>query len=301
MAASDSPTPIAVITEDEIPDTLATQLQKHFPIPQSMRDALLLDESASLTALSEFRTPDRIPPEAFDITAVAFFNQKCMISEENTEQLKSLLTGIRSPPAAQLDSLYERALDAKENGNHTLAIGPTSPARIPLWVLSYWFEVEEIMVAKEKWSTAEKWLKAWHKDGLMQLRGWPWKTEWLGSWVPFTEHVGRFCSDDWIGDEQMNMVGSMVQSRLDQNATFGESSSQVMNTFWVLKLVQAFRKGQNDYQINPKSYGALHNAGERVAVGSLKTIAFNAGVRLGSNGAEVVERERDANHCVTVL
>uniref|UniRef100_A0A0W0FD02 Reverse transcriptase/retrotransposon-derived protein RNase H-like domain-containing protein n=1 Tax=Moniliophthora roreri TaxID=221103 RepID=A0A0W0FD02_MONRR len=212
--------------------------------------------------------------------------------------MKSLLTGICLPPFKNLKALYKRAIQAKEERYLTLAIGSVSPARIPLWSLSYWYEIEEAVVTKERWRGTEEWLKREYKDALLHLKGKAWNLKMLDGIGTFTEHIAVFCSEWWIQDEQLSLVACILQKMLNSNTML--LTTRVMNPFWVVKLVESYRKRQDSYVAHPKTHRALISIGDQLASGELKTVAFNAGVRLAGSGVEVVEKECDANHWVMV-
>ncbi|KAJ8089206.1 hypothetical protein PM082_014454 [Marasmius tenuissimus] len=294
MSFLEDPPPILDI--DELPEPFSDRLQATFPIPLVLGPLLLPSRLDSLTSLKKFALPPAITDQNFDVSAITFTND-LSVSEDEQDGLKGILTDVCSPPFTQLEQLFERAAKAQQDGCVAVRVGTDT---IPMWSFTYWYELEEVRNAKRNWEAAEAWLKENDEDILAVLKEMPWGLEMPNRMGSFTQHLAVFCSNRWIGDEQLNLVAWMLQRLLDSASFTGVSPRRVVGPFFACKLISAYRTSRTTYLQQPNQHQWLHRLGNLLGTGEVKTLAFNAGVQLTGKGVMIPARASDANHWVTV-
>jgi len=212
-------------------------------------------------------------------------------NEMPNENLECLLTR-PIPPKAWLQALEAALGQAWFDGKRSIIDPRFKQSRLPLWVLSYWKEMSEVLEQRARWKKAEEWLRRWGESGdlleeadrvreMLASLDWGSAVSALGATCP-KHNLTHLLSDDWIDDEIMNMTMHDLAARVHLDPDLSKTTI-VAN----LALQNDIHKAFESKDYSKKNVGLLYRYTELFKSGKRKHLYFPTHV--------------DGNHWVPML
>jgi len=289
-------------------DTLEEMLCEHFPIPQSFIALLLPASSLSLEDVRQYKTPSILRTSAYEPKCITFDTAPSRLTEES---IKILLPRIPVPPAQALHEIFTWTIAAKESQQASISISAlphsendssSSIVRLPLWIVSYWFYIAEVINEQSKLVRSAIWTNNVNPGIHKALEKRPWKLTMPSGIGRFTDQIRKFCSDDWMGAEQLELVAWMIQEEL--LAKVPPSPLKCVGPRFAAVLMRLFRKYGDDpdgERYRSSGQSMFLDIGEKIERGEYTEMVFNVAVQYGrEDGTAACSDEEASNHWATV-
>ncbi len=209
----------------DTPAFILAARQEALAIPAS-HASLLPDPKSSVLDLLAFTLPS-----GPSVVVTLQQADRAFSFDEPTDDLKVLAR--RPVPSMKFLAKLQKAFgQAWFSGARSIVDGSRKHSRVPLQALTYWTEVQILLLKKAKWQSAEMWLTRWEREPdfleeadhtriLLGSLPWSARVQALGSDTS-ADNLARLLSDDWLDDELVNMLtqGIYARARLDPALAF---------------------------------------------------------------------------------
>jgi hypothetical protein len=146
----------------------------------------------------------------------------------------------------------------------------------PLWIITYWNEINHIAKHKQQWLQADKTLQQLHTggEGMQEVVDAVYEMlndlSWFGSMQGFTEgddiiHLHRFIGTKWLGTVQEDQMLDLLRLDISRHSP-DLTGYTVQATDFIPSLIQAFRRRKVSHRV------PLHVLGESLATGVKKCV-----------------------------
>jgi Ulp1 family protease catalytic subunit len=235
-----------------------TQLLAMAGIPAAISNILLPSPRLSIIDFIQFPTPPKNLSRLGHLSATPtlFSDAPSAITDERNA------VALRRIPRPSLDDIIEcrkKLLEAgstKKYQSIDYPISTTQTLKVPIWAFDYWEALERICEEKDLWLAVEKKLK---KEGAHEITDLlstvPWNYSLPRSLGFHVVELAKFCTDDWMGDVQMDQMVFVINNQL-------QSTNQIVldwpHTFL---MIRTYRYNRDTYFDKPT---VLHTNGAKI-------------------------------------
>jgi hypothetical protein len=300
--------PAPTLNVDEIPsinDILTTRI----PIPPDIHSMILPQNNLCSSDLIRFCLPPancNDTPLLLNQPGGVFSKSPSLLDAENA----LILVGRPIPTYDELQAVIQvdKLVPALDAGHVSICYPIESVTvaslKLPMWVLTYWQEVHNILRVKTQWGAAISWLEK-HDTGkddvfsvaVEMIKTWPWN-------VPLPKSMGvnpatlpSYCGSQWLAAEHMDQMGEVLAHSIS------DTSIAILPNSFSVKLLEIFHNHLTSNTAYHLSRGIQHllSTGEAVRAGNVEKLAFSVGMQVLGTGCILPDTWSEANHWAAVV
>jgi hypothetical protein len=256
---------------------LSKSIRKQLVIPKDLQRTLLPAETLTVNQLLDFHLPVQRMSTVFTQPDQYLSSDPINCSQFNAAD-------ILTPPAPVIKTLSQAILTADDKDMFRSLRCPHAATHseqlYPLWLLTFWSELDHIRFIRARWEEAVEYLAKpdtnLRSSGLpaekaeevcQEIRALPW-----GALVEGFEDQGQlfqlhtYCSRDWLSSIHINYMLDLLKNDLELTGVTADVSTSIQHTYHAQQISAAYNCGNKIY-LTSRSYHAIREHAQDLATG----------------------------------
>ena len=275
-------------SDSDVEIFFATSLPSLAPIPAEHR-LLIPDDTRSVKDLLNY--------SVLHCRDVRIVNHH---SETFTKMINPLNYPV--PTSSQLQKVISTALDEAKNDAHSLMVSFDfgSPVWLPMWMITLWISLDNVLLAKDRWRKAVDWLGKFENHKLSQcvrnsILAVPWNGKLPSSLGGASaQSLAHYCGTNWLSITHIEQLSALIYDELVQD----KIPAKILPPDFFPLLVKTHREVESSSLMMQKSRTRF---GEVADALNCKPVVFCVNVQVTSAETIIPTSPQSGHHWTVVI